>query len=359
MTALSLHKTLNDLINQSNLSENDSYQLFMKIMTGEVSEIMLSSLLTALRIKGETIEEITGAARAMRELSLKVPVTQTSHLIDIVGTGGDGQNLFNVSTASSFVAAAAGANVAKHGNRGVSSSSGSSDLLEQAGIRLDLSIEQTQRCIEDIGIGFLYAPNHHKAMKHAIGVRRELKIRSIFNVLGPLTNPAGVTKLLVGVFAKELCEPMAKVYQNLGAEHVMVVHSDDGLDEISLAKPTFVAELKNNQITTYTLSPKDVGVEPQSLDGLSVASKSDSLKIIKSAFSRNKATQKYADATIAEKAADMIALNAGAAIYIAGITATLQLGVDLAQDILAGGQASEKLDNLAEFTRSMNALGAD
>lgn len=359
MTALSLHETLNHLISKNNLSENDSYQLFMKIMTGEVSEIMLSSLLTALRMKGETIEEITGAARAMRELSLKVPVAQNSHLIDIVGTGGDGQNLFNVSTASSFVAAAAGANVAKHGNRGVSSSSGSSDLLEQAGIRLDLSIEQTQRCIEDIGIGFLYAPNHHKAMKHAIGVRRELKIRSIFNVLGPLTNPAGVTKLLVGVFAKELCEPMAKVYQNLGAEHVMVVHSDDGLDEISLAKPTFVAELKSNQITTYTLNPKDVGVEPQSLDGLSVASKSDSLKIIKSAFSRNKTTQKYADATIAEKAADMIALNAGAAIYIAGITATLQLGVDLAQDILAGGQASEKLDNLAEFTKSMNALSAD
>lgn len=350
--SISLTTALDRVINRIDLSQDEMRTVMMQIMTGETSDAMLAALLTGLRMKGESIDEITGAASVMRELSLKVNVLGLPHLVDIVGTGGDGQHLFNVSTASSFVAAAAGATVAKHGNRGVSSSSGSSDLLEQAGIALDLTLAQTENCIKDVGVGFLYAPNHHKAMKHALGVRRELKMRSIFNMLGPLTNPAGVERLLVGVFSTALCEPLANVFKNLGAKHVMVVHSQDGLDEISLAAPTHVAELKNNAVTCYDISPEQMGITSQTLVGLSVEDKAHSLKLIKAAFSKNKQKQKFAPPEIAEKAADMIALNAGAALYVAGVTQTLPLGVDLAQDILAGGQALEKMQNLAEYSQT-------
>jgi anthranilate phosphoribosyltransferase len=284
--------------------------------------------------------------------AIKIDVSDIKHLVDIVGTGGDGQNLFNVSTASSFVIAAAGATIAKHGNRGVSSKSGSSDLLEQAGIHLDLDMQQTERCIREMGVGFLFAPNHHKAMKYAAGPRRELGIRSIFNLLGPLTNPAGVKRFVIGVFSDELCRPIAEVMKQLGAEHVMVVHSKDGLDEISLAAPTAVAELKDGEVTEWILNPEDVGIESQTLSGLVVADATASLKLIKDALSKNKSD-------IGEKAANMIALNAGAGIYVAGITKTYAQAVTFAQDIIYGGQALEKMSVLAEFTKTLKQCQAD
>lgn len=350
---IELTTALDRIVNRIDLTQEEMRSVMMSIMTGETPEPMLAALLTGLRMKGESIDEITGAASVMRELSLKVDVADVEHLVDIVGTGGDGQHLFNVSTASTFVAAAAGAHVAKHGNRGVSSSSGSSDLLEQAGIALDLSIEQTERCIRDMGVGFLYAPNHHKAMKHAIGVRKSLKMRSIFNMLGPLTNPANVKHIVVGVFSKSLCEPLAKVLKNLGTEHALVVHSQDGLDEISLAAPTHIAELKSGAVTTYDITPDQFGIISQPLSGLQVSDKSESLKIIKGAFSKNKEKQPFVETTIAQKAADMIALNAGAALYVSGVCVGFQQGIDLAQDILSGGQALEKLSNLAEYTHTL------
>lgn len=352
-TDIKLTTALDKVVNRIDLTEDEMASVMQQIMTGNAPESLMAALLTALRMKGESISEITGAAKVMRTLSLKVDVADVEHLVDIVGTGGDGKHLFNVSTASAFVAAAAGAHVAKHGNRGVSSSSGSSDLLEQAGITLNLDMSQTADCIRDIGVGFLYAPNHHKAMKYAMPVRKTLAMRSIFNLLGPLTNPAGVKHLVVGVFNKALCEPLAKVLHNLGAEHVMVVHADDGLDEISIAASTHVAELKDGVVNCYDISPESLGLTSQTLVGLSVASKKESLQIIKGAFARDKAKQSFVDESIAHKAADMISLNAGAAIYVAGICDKLSDAVQLAQDILASGQAMEKLQNMAEYTKTI------
>jgi anthranilate phosphoribosyltransferase len=279
----------------------------------------------------------------MRELATKVAVN-ASPLVDIVGTGGDGANLFNVSSAASFVVAAAGGYVAKHGNRGVSSKSGSADLIEKAGINLNMKPEEVARCVEQIGVGFMFAPAHHGAMKHAIGPRRELGCRTIFNILGPMTNPAGVTRQLIGVFTRELCRPMAEVLQRLGAEHIMVVCSKDGLDEISLATVTHVAELKDGEITEYDLTPEDLGIKSQSLVGLSVDGADESLALIKAAFGRSH------DETT-EKARDMIALNAGAAIYIAGLARTAKEGVDMALDAMGSGLAAGKMSELADFSQ--------
>jgi anthranilate phosphoribosyltransferase len=279
----------------------------------------------------------------MRELATKVAVN-ASPLVDIVGTGGDGANLFNVSSAASFVVAAAGGYVAKHGNRGVSSKSGSADLIEKAGINLNMKPEEVARCVEQIGVGFMFAPAHHGAMKHAIGPRRELGCRTIFNILGPMTNPAGVTRQLIGVFSRELCRPMAEVLQRLGAEHIMVVHSKDGLDEISLASSTHVAELKSGEITEYDLTPEDLGIKSQSLVGLSVDGADASLKLIRAAFGRSH------DETT-EKARDMIALNAGAAIYVAGLARTAKEGVDMALDAMGSGLAAGKMSELADFSQ--------
>ena len=242
--------------------------------------------------------------------------------------------------------AAAGGTVAKHGGRGVSGKSGSSDVLEQAGIRLDLSLEQSERCIREISVGFLFAPNHHKAMKYAAAPRKELGFRSIFNLLGPLTNPAGVKRFVIGVFSHELCRPMAEVLKQLGAEHVMVVHSQDGLDEISLASKTYVAELKNGEITEWEIIPEQVDIASQTLTGLTIDSAADSLKLIKDALSKKKSE-------IGEKAANMVALNAGAGIYVAGLTTSYKQGVALAHDIIYGGQALEKMGILAEFGNTL------
>lgn len=274
---MNIQQALNHITKNIHLTQPQMEEIMRSIMQGEATEAQIGALMMGLRMKGESIDEMTAAARVMREFAIKIDVSDIKHLVDIVGTGGDGQNLFNVSTASSFVIAAAGATIAKHGNRGVSSKSGSSDLLEQAGIHLDLDMQQTERCIREMGVGFLFAPNHHKAMKYAAGPRRELGIRSIFNLLGPLTNPAGVKRFVIGVFSDELCRPIAEVMKQLGAEHVMVVHSKDGLDEISLAAPTTIAELKDGEITEWTLNPEDVGIESQTLNGLVVADATASL----------------------------------------------------------------------------------
>ena len=313
-----------------------------EVMTGAATEAQIGALLLGLRMKGETIDEITGAATVMRELASSVEI-DAEHLVDTFGTGGDGANLFNVSTASAFVVAAAGASVAKHGNRSVSSSTGSADVLEAAGINLNITPEQVALCVTELGVGFMFAPAHHSAMKHAIGPRKELGLRTIFNMLGPMTNPAGVKRQVIGVFSDKLCRPMAEVLQRLGSEHVMVVHAADGLDEISLARETHVAELKDGAIREYTIKPEDFGIASQSLIGLTVSDAAASLALIQAALGNE-----HND--LAHKASDIIALNAGAAIYVSGIADTLEEGVARAQDALGSGLAGEKVRELAAFT---------
>jgi anthranilate phosphoribosyltransferase len=337
------------LVESQDLSREEMAAVMRQVMSGDATDAQIGALLVALRIKGETTDEIAGAAQVMRELATPVKV-DCPHLVDLVGTGGDGANLFNVSTASTFVVAAAGAHVAKHGNRGVSSSSGSSDVLETLGMPLDLDPVQVARAIEEIGVGFMFAPAHHSAMRYAVGPRRELGMRTIFNVLGPLTNPAGVTRQVIGVFSRDLCEPLAEVSKALGAEHVMIVHSDDGLDEISIAAGTTVAELRDGNIETYHVNPEDFGLERQSLEGLSVADSNASAALIRNALAG-------ADDEASRKAAAIISLNAGATIYVAGVASTLADGVAMAEDLLASGQAAEKLKSFVDFTQLMRGEG--
>ena len=345
-----LTSALERIFQHIDLTFDEMHQVMLIIMQGKCSSAMMGAILTGLRMKGESIDEITAAASAMRELAANIAPTACDYLVDIVGTGGDDANLFNVSTASALVAAAAGAQVAKHGNRGVSTRSGSSDLLEQAGISLALSPLQALDCIENQGIGFLFAPNHHSAMRYANPVRRELKARTIFNILGPLTNPAGVPNLVIGVFTAQLCEPLAKVMQKLGARHVMVVGAKDGLDEISLATSTTVAELKDDKISVYEIMPEDAGIESQTLIGLSVDSPEQSLALIRAALS---GADTYDRAVL--KARDMIALNAGAAIYTAGLASNYPNGVSRAQAVIQNGSALAKLESLAKYTQQLAA----
>lgn len=326
------------VMRRENLSFDDTHSVMQQIMTGEATDAQIGGLLVGLAMKGETAEEIGAAAQVMRELMKRVRV-HAENVVDIVGTGGDGANLFNVSTASSFVAAAAGAHVAKHGNRSVSSSSGSADLFDMAGIHLDLRPEQVARCIEQVGVGFMFAPNHHPAMRFAIGPRREMGVRTLFNILGPLTNPAGASNQVLGVYSAELVPLMAEVLRQLGSRHVMVVHAEDGLDEISLAAPTQVAELKDGEIRRYTVAPEDFGIERQALAPLKVVSAEDSLRLVREALVGEGA------------AADIVALNAGAALYCAGIADTLKEGVLMAQDAQASRLPLEKMKELADFTR--------
>ncbi len=327
------------------LSREDMVAVMHQIMTGGATAAQVAGFLVALRMKGETLDEITGAAQVMRELATGVQVSG-EYLVDIVGTGGDGASLFNVSTASTFVVAAAGGKVVKHGNRSVSSKSGSADVLEAAGVRLGLPPDQVRRCVEDVGVGFMFAPAHHSAMKHAAGPRQELGVRTLFNILGPMTNPAGVKRQLIGVFDRAWCRPMAEVLSRLGSEHIMVVHSDDGLDEISIAARTSVAELKNGKVSEYSLKPEDFGIQRQGLDGLEVTDAENSLRLIRDALGKRKTAA-------GARAADMIALNAGAAIYVAGLAATLAEGVAIAQDVIASGLAAERLIELAAYTEAL------
>ena len=345
-----LTSALDRILQRIDLTFDEMREVMLIIMQGRCSDALMGAILTGLRMKGESIDEITAAASAMRNLAANIEPKGCDYLVDIVGTGGDGANLFNVSTASALVTAAAGAQVAKHGNRGVSTKSGSSDLLEQAGISLALDPAQALKCIEDEWIGFLFAPNHHSAMRYANPVRRALKARTIFNILGPLTNPAGVPNLVIGVFTAQLCEPLAKVMKNLGAEHVMVVGAKDGLDEISLATSTTVAELKDGEITVYEMMPEDAGVESQTLIGLDVDSPEQSLELIKAALSG----EETHDRSVI-KARDMIALNAGAAIYTAGLASNYPNGVSRAQKVIQNGSALTKLNSLAAYTQQLAA----
>lgn len=328
------------LVDHQDLSESDMKAVMQQIMTGNATDAQIGGLLIALRMKGETVPEITGAADAMRELATPVNIN-VENAVDIVGTGGDGANLFNVSSACSFVVAAAGGHVAKHGNRSVSSSSGSADLLETAGINLALEPDQIGECIEKIGLGFMFAPQHHSAMKYAIGPRKEMALRTLFNILGPLTNPAGAKHYLLGVFDAKLCKPMAEALKALGAVHALVVHAAEGLDEISLAGETFVAELKEGAVIEYSITAEDAGLDKQSLEGLQVNSSTESLALIKQAFAGEHA-----------KATDMIALNAGAALYVADITTSLKEGVSLAKETILSGAAAAKVTELAEFSQA-------
>jgi len=340
---MNISQALAKVVINQDLSTDEMANVMKQIMTGEASDAQIGGFLVALRMKGETIDEITGAAQVMRELSTKVNVSG-DYLVDTCGTGGDGANLFNVSTASAFVVAAAGGKVAKHGNRSVSSSTGSADVLEAAGINLTLSPEQVQRCIDEIGVGFMFAPAHHSAMKYAIGPRKQMAIRTIFNMLGPMTNPAGVSKQVIGVFSQELCRPIAEVLKRLGSEHVLVVHASDGLDEITLSGETYVAELHKGIVSEYTVTPEDFGYKKQSLQGLSVDSAEESLALIKAAFGKS-------HAEVDMKARDIIILNAGAAIYASGLAANLEEGIALAADAIGSGMALTKLSDLASFTR--------
>lgn len=329
------------IIEQQDLTAEQMRDVMNAIMTGEATPAQIGGFLVGLRMKGETVDEIAAAASVMRQLSSKVLLSD-ENLVDTCGTGGDGGKLFNVSTASAFVVAAAGARVAKHGNRSVSSKSGSADVLEQAGINLNLTAEQVSRCVDEVGLGFMFAPNHHSAMKHAIGPRREMAVRTIFNLLGPLTNPAGAKRQVMGVFAREWVRPMAEVLQQLGSEHVMVVHSKEGLDEISIAGPTYVAELKEGQIREYEITPETFGIERQSIAPLQAEDAAASLLLVKSAIAgKGKVNPER----------DIVALNAGAAIYVSGVADSLQEGIVMAEDVIGGGLATEKLSALASFTR--------
>ncbi len=334
---MQMRDAINAVMRREDLSFNAMHALMRQIMTGEASDAQIGGLLVGLAMKGESAEEISAAAQVMRELMKRVEL-HTDNVVDIVGTGGDGANLFNVSTAASFVAAAGGAHVAKHGNRSVSSSSGSADLFDIAGIYLDLKPEQVARCIEQVGVGFMFAPNHHPAMRYAIGPRREMGVRTLFNILGPLTNPASALNQVLGVYSPELVPLMAEVLRKLGSRHVLVVCSEDGLDEISLAAPTRVAELKDGEITEYTITPEELGIERQSLATLKAASAEDSLRLVKAALSGEGA------------AADIVALNAGAALYCSGVADSLKEGVMVAQDAQASKLPLEKLRELSHFT---------
>ena len=322
------------------LSADEMTAVMRTIMTGEATPAQIGGFLIGLRMKGETVDEIAAAARVMRELATGVQVTGPN-VVDIVGTGGDATNTFNVSTACTFVVAAAGGTVAKHGNRSVSSKSGSADLLEAAGVNLDLTPEQVAQCINEIGVGFMFAPKHHSAMKHAIGPRKEMAVRTIFNVLGPLTNPAGAPNQLLGVFSAELVEPLAEVLNKLGSNHVLVVNAEDGMDEISIGAPTHVAELKDGQVSTYTITPEQFGVERADINQLVVSSAAESLAIINGVLENKPGP-----------ARDIVMLNAGAAIYAAGLADTLDAGIRKADTEIATGKAKEKLDALIKFSNS-------
>lgn len=342
-----LVRTLNTLINGENLSDDDTATLMTLIMTGKCPDVLLSAIITAWRIKGETVDEIAISARVMRSFANAVTL-DVDNAVDIVGTGGDGANLFNVSTASAFVVAVCGGVVAKHGSTGVSSRSGASDLLTSAGTNLALDPSQVAECVKNTGVCFMFAPNHHPAMRHAKAVRGTLKVRTIFNILGPLTNPASAPNSLLGVYDVALCEKLAHVMGKLGSRHVWVVHSNDGLDEISLATPTTVSEYKDGKVTTFKIAPTDVGIAMQSLEGLSVGSSDESFDLIKSAL------QGQTDPRT-QKACDIIALNAGASLYLSGVSDNFKDGVALAKEALASGKAWQKMQEFVTFTQTFNA----
>lgn len=338
---MELKVALEKLLNRQDLQDNEMESVMRQLMTGDASDAQIGAILAALRMKGESIPEITVAVKVMRELAEPVHLKDTTHLVDTCGTGGDGASTFNISTASAFVVAAAGGKVAKHGNRSFSSKSGSADVLEAAGVNLNLTPEQVKACVEDVGVGFMFAPAHHSAMKHVIGARKAMGVRTLFNMLGPLTNPAGAPYQVIGVFNPALTRVFAEVLQRLGSEHVMIVAAEDGLDEISIASLTQVAELKNGQITEWQIDPYDYDMDHEGLDDLVVDSALDSLNIIRSVFANSDSAAK-----------DIVCLNAGAAIYTAGLAESYAEGVQTARVVLAEGKALEKFEQFIAKTQS-------
>ena len=340
---MDIQTAINNVINHIDLNREDMNSVMQTIMLGNATSAQIGGLLVALRIKGETVDEITAAAEVMRKLVAKVDVDKTN-LVDTCGTGGDSSNTFNISTTSAFVVAASGARVAKHGNRSVSSKSGSADVLEAAGINIELDEEQVASCIEDVGIGFMFAPMHHSAMKHAIGPRRELGVRTLFNILGPLTNPAAAPNQVIGVFSRKWLNPLAETLKQLGSNHVLVVHSEDGMDEISISTKTFITELKNGEIKNYEISPDNFGMKKHNIAELSVYNINESLTMMKSVLDYNDNAAKA-----------IVSINAGAAIYAAGISDSIKDGIDKALDVIASGAAKKKLEMLIQHSQSFNA----
>ncbi len=337
---MDIKSALAAVMKHQDLNADAMYAVMRSIMTGNATPAQIGGFLVGLHIKGETVEEISAATQVMRELVTPVSVDRP-HLVDIVGTGGDEMHTFNISTTSALVVAAAGGAVAKHGNRSVSSRSGSADVLEGLGVKINLTPEQVAECVNKLGIGFMFAPLHHTAMKHAIGPRREMGVRTIFNLLGPLTNPANAPNQLLGVFSQAWVEPFAQVLKHLGSQHVLVVHSEDGLDEISIAAPTFVAELHNGAVTTYTLAPEEFGFNRADLSTIQVNEVEESVAMVRGVLDDQKSP-----------ARDIVALNAGAAIYAAGLTDNLAEGVTQAQAVLSNGAAREKLTAWVKLTQS-------
>lgn len=328
------------LVCGESLSRSEMQDVMSLIMHGEATPAQIGAFLTALMIKGETVEEIVGAATIMRDLAAKVE-TKTDKIVDTVGTGGDGAKLFNVSTASALVACAAGAFVAKHGNRAATGNSGSADVLEAAGVDIAITPEQVGQCVDQVGIGFMFAPTHHAATRHAIGPRREIGIRTIFNLLGPLTNPANAKYQLVGVFDQKWVVPIAEVFAALGSVHTVVVCSDDGTDEISLATGTEAAELKDGKVTRFRIEPESFGIDRVSMESITVRDSAHSLALIQDALGGNPGP-----------AYDMVALNSGATLYAADMADSIAAGVDLAREVLNSGKALDKLGELAKLTSS-------
>jgi anthranilate phosphoribosyltransferase len=334
-------EALTRVIEHREIFREEMLALMRSIMTGEVSAPLIAAIITGLRVKKETIGEISAAAEVMREFATKVPVPDEPRLIDTCGTGGDGAHSFNISTASMFVAAAAGARIAKHGGRSVSSTCGSADVLEALGANINLDPERVARSISEVGVGFMFAPNHHKAMKYAAPVRKELGVKTIFNILGPLTNPAGARQQVMGVFHPDLVGIQARVLQRLGSRRVLVVHGLEGLDEISVSGPTMVGELKDGEVHEYTIAPQDFGLPTHDASAIRVQSVDQSKGMLLAALEDQPGAPR-----------DVVALNAGASIYVAGVTETLREGVVLARSIIASGAARKRLDQFVTFTRA-------
>ncbi len=342
MSQLTDQQALQRVIEHREIFHDEMLGLMRRVMTGQMSPVTMAALITGLRVKKETVGEVTAAAQVMREFATPVSVLDKTHLVDLCGTGGDGQHTFNISTTAMFVAAAAGARVAKHGGRSVSSSTGSADVLEALGAAINLQPTQVAQSLQDTGIGFMFAPNHHGAMKHAAPVRKELGIRTLFNILGPLTNPAGAPNQLMGVFHPDLVGIMARVLQRLGSQHVLVVHGRDGLDEITLNGETLVAELKDGEVREYTINPGQFGLGEHDGSALKAASREASVAIVRRVLDNEPGP-----------ARDIVLLNAGAALYAADVADSLANGVERARDALASGRAAEALFNFTQTTQGL------
>ena len=342
---MEVKESINKINKGQDLSKKEISSVMNQILTGSVTQDQIVSFLGSLSAKGESIEEVIGSAEVMRDLSSKVSVNQ-EYLVDTCGTGGVGSGIFNVSTTAAFIASSCGAKVAKHGNRSTTRQSGSADLLETAGVALELNPDQVKQCIENVGVGFMFAPAHHSAMKYAVGARKELGIKSIFNLLGPLTNPAGALNQVLGVFDNKWVRPIAEVLKRLGSKNVLVLHSQDGLDEISTASSTSVAELRDGKIKEYSISPNDFGFKTLAIEGLRVSSPEESLQIAKEALKGEN-----------QAAAQMVAMTSGAALYVAGLADTLKVGVDISMEGIKKGIGLQKLDELVSFSQSLKHRG--